>query len=110
MFNGCLYLSIHGLSASFSLCCMSLPHWCELFQISLPWWTKLFSISSLRTAGASLTSIGTTGVWLALWWGHGAECTDHFWILEILLLLDGLLFTYAWWKGEGGGLMGLMNG
>jgi len=110
MFQGCFYLSCHGLGAACTLFCMAIPHWCELFHIQLPGWVKAMSLSSLRTAGASLASCGSSGVYMVLIWGHGEECSNHFWILEILLCVDSLLFTYAWWKGEGGGLMGWLNG
>merc|ERR1719375_165995 len=110
MFNGCLYLSIHGLTASVSLFCMSIPHWCKLFHIPLPSWVQYASIDNLRTAGASLLSMGLSGIWMCLWWGKGMECTDHFWMLEILLVVDSCLFSYAYYKGEGGSMMEALFG
>jgi hypothetical protein len=110
MFNGCFYLSLHGLSASGSLFCMSVPHWCKLFHIPLPKWVKALDMNSLRNSGIALWSIATAGVSMALWWGHGELCTNDFWMLEILLGVDSLLFTAAWWRGEGGGLMGMLMG
>merc|ERR1719287_460884 len=104
MFNGCMYLSIHGLSAACTLFCMSVPHWCKLFHITLPSWVKQMSLDNLRTAGATLMSLGSSGVWMTLFWGHGEECSSDFFMLEVLMRLGSLLFTYAWYKGEGGGL------
>lgn len=108
MFNGCFYLSCHGLTAAASLFAISIPHWAKLFMIPLPSWVDAMNIGSLKTAGAVLWSSGSSGVMLTLWWGRGEACTDHFFMLEILLVVDSLLFTVAWWKGEGGGLMGAL--
>merc|ERR1719198_1251398 len=56
MFNGCFYLSLHGLSAAGTLFCMAIPHWCKLFHIPLPSWVDAMSLNSLRTSGATLMS------------------------------------------------------
>lgn len=111
MFSGCLYLSIHGLTTAFSLFCMSIPHFCKLFHIPLPSWVTYMSVDDLRTSGMTIASAGASGVWMCLWWGRGEACTDHFWMLEVLLCVDALLFGLAWWRGEGGrGLSGLLWG
>lgn len=110
MFSGCFYLSCHGLSAATTLLCMSVPHWMKLFNLPVPRWLDAMSIESLKVAGSMLTSAGSSGIAMCFGWNAGEPCTSHFVMLEFLLLLDGLLFTYAWFRGEGGGLMGLLNG
>lgn len=114
MFNGCFYLSCHGLTACCTLFAISGPHWAKLFHIQLPsfvtWAVDKMDLDSMRTAGIALSASGWSGVSICFWWGHGMDCTNHFWLLEILLVFDAFLFTTAWWKGEGGGLMGWVMG
>lgn len=105
MFNGCLYLSIHGLTAASSLLAMSVPHWMKLFDLLVPSWLEAMRIDDLRINGGALASMGGSGIWMALWWGAGEECTNHFWMLEILLCVNSALYWYAWYRGEGGGFM-----
>merc|ERR1719506_1344138 len=82
-FNGCMYLSIHGLTTAFSLFCMAIPHWCKLFHIGLPSYIEKLEINSLKISAATLLSAGGSGICMCLWWGRGESCTDHFWALEI---------------------------
>lgn len=110
MFSGCFYLSIHGLTTSSSLFLMAIPYWCKFLHIQLPPWIKAMSLDSLEASGAALFTAGWSGCSMVLWWGHGEECSNHFWLLEVLLVVDSLLFSYAWYKGEGGGLMGFFGG
>jgi len=114
MFNGCFYLSCHGLTACCTLFAISGPHWAKLLHIQLPsfitWAVDKMDLDSMRTAGIALSASGWSGVSICFWWGHGMDCTNHFWMLEILLVFDAFLFTTAWWKGEGGGLMGWAMG
>jgi hypothetical protein len=105
MFSGCFWLSVHGLTVSSSLFLMSIPHFAKLFQMPLPSWLDKMSLDDHKVSGATLFSAGLSGVWLCWWWGRGAPCVNHFWTLEALLIFDSFLFSWAYWKGEGGGLL-----
>jgi hypothetical protein len=110
MFQGCLYLSIHGLSASVSLLSMSIPHWMKLFHIPAPGWLQAMRMDDLRLNGGALASMGASGIWMCLWWGADEECTTHFWILEVGLCVNSALYWLAWYRGEGGGFMSWLTG
>jgi hypothetical protein len=110
MFEGCLYLSMHGLSAATSLLAMSVPHWMKLFDIPVPSKLEAMRMDDLRINGGALASMGGSGIWMSLWWGAGEECTNHFWMLEIGLCVNSALYWFAWYRGEGGGLMSWLTG
>lgn len=110
MFNGCFYLSCQGLSASGTLFCMSIPHWLKLFDVPVPGWVLKFSLDDLKAGGIALGSLGWSGLSLCFWWGWNTPCTSHFLMLEVLLVVDSSIFAWAYQKGEGGGLMGLLRG
>mmetsp|Transcript_142110 Transcript_142110/g.250618 ORF Transcript_142110/g.250618 Transcript_142110/m.250618 type:complete len:512 (-) Transcript_142110:175-1710(-) len=110
MFNGCFYLSCHGLSASSTLFCMAIPHWLQLFNVPVPGWVSKLSLDDLKAAGIALGSLGWSGLSLCFWWGWNTPCTNHFFMLEVLMVVDSSIFAMAYQKGEGGGLMGLLRG
>eukprot|EP00927_Polykrikos_kofoidii_P049835 TRINITY_DN43847_c0_g1_i1.p1 TRINITY_DN43847_c0_g1~~TRINITY_DN43847_c0_g1_i1.p1 ORF type:complete len:625 (+),score=91.13 TRINITY_DN43847_c0_g1_i1:175-2049(+) len=108
IFHGCFFLSVHGLATSATLLCMTVPHWLSLLKISVNPWLSRMGIDSLRLCCTMLASSGYSGVGMCFMFSS-TPCTDDFWPLEILIVGCSILYGVAWWKGEGGGMMGALN-
>jgi len=113
MFSGCFWNSVSALGSCFSLASASLPQTLELFGRDVPAPLRRMSVdgwfsSGLLTAASMLAGEGGSGLTLAMFSG-GAECAQHFYALNFLLLVDSALFVWAWYLGEGGGVMSLVQ-
>lgn len=104
LLNGCFWSSIGGLTTAITLGVICLPPYFELLDIraSLP-------ATGLRVSACLIGSAGGSGVSCAFFIGD-QMCAGTFLWLSVLLCVDCLLFGWAWWQGEGGGVMGLLRG
>mmetsp|Transcript_129317 Transcript_129317/g.360168 ORF Transcript_129317/g.360168 Transcript_129317/m.360168 type:complete len:355 (+) Transcript_129317:200-1264(+) len=104
LFNGCFWSSVGGLSAVAALAAACIPPFFELLDHPAP-----LAATGPHISAGLLVSSGASGVSLAIWFGE-AVCAHIFFWLSFVLCIDGLLFGWAWWRGEGGGAMGLLRG
>lgn len=103
LFDGCFYSSMNGLAASAGLATSCLLPWFETLGLPVP----VSGGGGLRASCVGLGTTASTGVGLALYTGDQI-CADRFLHLNVALAVVAVLLGFAWLKGEGGGLMGLV--
>jgi len=105
LLDGCFFNALNGLFAVLTLAATALPQTLELLGSQAP---GFLPASGLRSSASLLGSSGVTGLGLAISTGSSG-CAEFFLQLSVALLLDAAIFAWAWWRGEGGGLMGLLR-
>jgi len=113
MFDGCFWNAVSGCGSVFTLVGVCLPQVIALFGHDVPSAIQSMSIggfmsSGLLTAVCMLAGEGASGFVLAFF-DSSSTCSAPFYIINILLLVNALLFLVAWYLGEGGGVMSLMR-
>jgi len=98
---------VHGLCTALALAFSAIPQLLVLIQAPSHMVFKKHEVSA-RASAMSLVSAGSSGVSLGLFFGS-ADCAGTFFYLAIAVLFVSALFGYGWYKGEAGGIMGLVQ-
>lgn len=104
MLDGCFWSSCSGLFNVVTLACTCLPQTLEMLKVPSPPFVVKIGVGLIASASGALAA-GASGIVVAVL--HGDEiCKNTFLAASVALVSDGVLFGWAWYRGEGGWLMG----
>jgi len=103
MFDGCFISSCSGWLTVATLACTCLPQTLDMLKLPAPQFVKSLEVGLAASAICSLAN-GTSGIIEAALYGD-TGCKNTFLALSVGLVLDGILFGWALYRGEGGWLI-----